>query len=235
MSFNCICKDFANKRENSSNRCFCELWLFQNFTSKEYKLLESIGRQRVFKKGESIFCQEDDAKELFLLKSGRIKLSKYFEDGSEVILDYRGAGDIFGEHVFIDNETYPLSAWAAEKCITCGTNKKDLERVILENPNIGLIMLKNISRKLVSVTNRLESSSISNLEERLFNVLLNIAVDHGIKREGGVDIPFPLTHEELGFVVNAHRVSITKAIKNLTETDRVKRVGKFFFIPNRVN
>ena len=37
---------------------------------------------------------------MFLIKSGRIKLSKIFADGREATLDYRKAGDTFGENMF---------------------------------------------------------------------------------------------------------------------------------------
>ncbi len=39
-------------------------------------------------------------------------------------------------------------------------------------------------------------------------------------------IDFPLTHEELGFLVGAHRVSITRAMKVLKESGKVVREGK---------
>ena len=36
----------------------------------------------------------------------------------------------------------------------------------------------------------------------------------------------PFTHEELSFLVGAHRVSITRAMKTLREAGRVARRGK---------
>ena len=56
---------------------------------------------------------------MFLIKNGRIKLSKVNEDGSEVTLDFRKAGDFIGENIFTGQEDYPLSAWALEDTITC--------------------------------------------------------------------------------------------------------------------
>ena len=41
-----------------------------------------------------------------------------------------------------------------------------------------------------------------------------------------MSIQFPLTHEELGFLVGAHRVSITKAMKALKEGGRIVQEGR---------
>ena len=54
----------------------------------------------------------------FLLKTGRIKLSKVDDDGSEVTLDFRKVGDFIGENILTGQEDYPLRAWALEDTIT---------------------------------------------------------------------------------------------------------------------
>ncbi|MFC1835748.1 helix-turn-helix domain-containing protein [Thermodesulfobacteriota bacterium] len=43
-------------------------------------------------------------------------------------------------------------------------------------------------------------------------------------------IQFPLTHEELSFLVGAHRVSITRAMKVLKDSGRLKQEGRFLII-----
>lgn len=47
---------------------------------------------------------------------------------------------------------------------------------------------------------------------------------------GGWNIAFPLTHEKIGFLVGAHRVSITKALKKLQDAVRVRSKGKYLFV-----
>jgi CRP/FNR family transcriptional regulator len=42
--------------------------------------------------------------------------------------------------------------------------------------------------------------------------------------ESGYGIPFPLTHEDLSFLVGVHGVSITKAMKDLKESGRIIQV-----------
>lgn len=231
MSNLCICKGIANKSNNESSRCFGQLWLFENFNNDEYNLLKSIGKQKAIHKGQTIFSQGDPADEIFLIKSGRIVLSKYSEDGVEITLDYRKEGELFGEDVFANDNSYPVNAKAIEETITCGANKYDIEEIVLKNPNIGLKMMRNMSKNIYSLTNRLEGITIGDLEQRLYNVLVDIIKKHGAKNNMGYKLSFALTHEELGFLVNAHRVSVTKSLNKLIESGKIIKDGKYFVLP----
>jgi CRP/FNR family transcriptional regulator len=61
-------------------------------------------------------------------------------------------------------------------------------------------------------------------------VLITVAKEHGIRTQNGLRIQFPLTHEELSFLVGAHRVSITKAMKALKKAGRLSQEGKTLII-----
>ena len=231
MLTKCLCKDVAEKCGNYTTKCFCKLWFFENFREEEYNILKSIGRQKVFSKGQTVFYQGAPADEVFLVKTGRIKLVKYFEDGSEVILDFRKNGDLFGENVFADEGVFPMHAIAMEETVTCGAKKADLEKIILRNPNIGLIILKNMSGKISSLTSRIGSMAVGDLEDRIYQILTNIARRHGLRKGRIFRMAFPLTHEELGFLANAHRVSVTKAVGKLIKSGRVVKSGRIYSFP----
>jgi CRP-like cAMP-binding protein len=65
-------------------------------------------------KDQALFLQGDPADKMFLIKGGRIKLSKVLEDGSELTLDIRKAGDFVGENMFSEEGEYPVSAYCLE-------------------------------------------------------------------------------------------------------------------------
>lgn len=228
---NCLCRDLTEKCRHCSPKCFRDLWLFRNFSEEEYSLLQSIGRLKVFSRGQLVFLQGTPSDEMFLIKAGRIKLSKYLPDGSEVILDFRKSGELFGENAFIGEELFPMNAAAMEETITCGAKRSDLESLILRHPRIGITMLGNMSERIQNLSIRVENMAIGNLEERLFQILCHIAKEHGSKMGTLSRIAFPLTHEDLGFLASAHRVSVTKALSRLLKSGRVIRKGKMYSLP----
>ena len=116
-----------------------------------------------------------------------------------------------------------MSAICLQDTLTCGFSKIQFEQLILRNPNIGLQVIKNLSERISWLTSRVGNLTVTNIEERLYRVLCNVAKEHGASSSRGVVIQFPLTHEDLGFLTGAHRVSITRAMSAL------KRAGKILF------
>jgi signal-transduction protein with cAMP-binding, CBS, and nucleotidyltransferase domain len=112
---NCHCEQNMPSGMAVSPKCVQDIWLFSEFDAEDMAVLASVGRRKVFRRGEAVFHQGAPANALFLIKSGRVKLSKTFADGREITLDYRKAGDTFGENMFIEEGCYPVAAWAIEE------------------------------------------------------------------------------------------------------------------------
>jgi CRP-like cAMP-binding protein len=222
----CTCNDLIPPGVEVSPICIGHLWVFENLKPGELAALVQAAGRKSYQKGQVVFSQGDPANRMFLLKAGLVKLSKITAEGNEITLDIRKAGDFLGESMLIEDADYPLTALCLEDTLICGFNKADFEKLILENPNIGLQVIKNLSNRINWLTERVGSLSLTNLEERLYQVLTQVAREHGIKSPRGCSIQFPLTHEELGFLVGAHRVSITKAMKALKEGGRILQEGK---------
>lgn len=56
-----------------------------------------------------MFLQGDPVDKMFFIKGGRVKLSKVLEDGTELTLDIRKAGDFVGENMFSEEGHYPVT------------------------------------------------------------------------------------------------------------------------------
>ncbi|MFT5701401.1 MAG: CRP-like cAMP-binding protein [Desulforhopalus sp.] len=217
----CLCKAIAGPDIELSPICLGELWMFENLPQAEVaELIREANRQKLAK-GDHLFMQSDPAEELFLIKGGRVKLAKIFEDGRELTLDIRKDGDFLGENVFSDQGQYPVSAICLEDTMTCGFNKNQFEQLVLKHPTIGLQVIKNLSDRVTWLTSQVGSLAVTNIEERLHRVLCNVAKKHGTTSSQGTVIQFPLTHEDLSFLTGSHRVSITRAMKALKEAGKI--------------
>lgn len=222
----CLCTQIAGNSIELSPTCIGHLWIFQNLDPEEIEALSNEAIRKKLNKGESLFLQGDSADEMFLIKGGRIKLSKFHEDGTELTLDIRKAGDFVGENMFSDEGEYPVSAYCLEETITCGFSRNQFEKLVLKYPKIGLQVIKNLSERVTWLTSRVDSLAVTNIEDRLFRVLKNVAEEHGTINSKGTTIQFSLTHEDLSFLTGAHRVSITRAMKALKESGKIIHEGK---------
>lgn len=76
--------------------------------------VEKFTSQRTYERGQTVYCLDDPAEELFQINRGRVKIVRLSPDGQQKILDIYQAGDFFGE-----------------LCI-CGGHKRTEQAVALE-------------------------------------------------------------------------------------------------------
>lgn len=228
----CLCEQIAGKDIQLAPTCIGRLWIFQNLKAKELEALTQEALRKKLDKGQPLFLQDDPADEMFLIKGGRIKLTKFLEDGSELTLDIRKAGDFVGENMFSEESVYPVSAYCLEDTLTCGFTRNRFEQLVLQYPNIGLQIIKNLSERISWLTSRVGSLAVTNIEDRLYRVLVSVAREHGALSPQGTVIQFPLTHEDLSFLTGAHRVSITRAMKSLKRAGKIIDNNKQLILPN---
>ena len=190
----CLCKQMAEKDIELSPTCIGSLWVFQNLAPEEIEALSRKALRKKMIKGQTLFLQGDSADEVFLIKGGRIKLTKVLEDGTELMLDIRQAGDFVCENMFFEEGRYPVSAVCLEETLTCGFTRSQFEEWVLQHPTVGLQVDKTLSERIPSLTNRAGSLAVENFEDRLYRVLCNVAKAHGAQNPQGVVIQFPLTH-----------------------------------------
>jgi CRP/FNR family transcriptional regulator len=227
----CTCDELLEGRPGVTQVCLAHLWLFQALSDAEVEALTAAAWRKPFAKGQYVFIQGDPAALLFVIKAGRVKLVKTDEDGTEILVDIRKAGDFLGETFLSADTDYPLTAECVEDSLLCGFSKESFEQLVTQHPNIGLQIMRNMSERISWLTSRVGSASSTHLEERLYAVLVTVAREHGTRTSGGLVIEFPLTHEELSFLVGAHRVSVTRALKALREAGKVTQQGRRLVLP----
>jgi CRP/FNR family transcriptional regulator, cyclic AMP receptor protein len=227
----CLCEQIAGNDIELSPTCIGHQWIFQNLEAEE---VEALSREALRKKsttGKALFLQGDPTDEMFLIKGGRVKLSKVLEDGVELTLDIRKAGDFVGENMFSEEGHYPVSAYCLEDTLTCGFSRGQFEHLVLQHPKVGLQIIKNLSERINWSTHRVGSLAVTNIEDRLYRVLTSVAKEHGTISPQGTVIQFPLTHEDLSFLTGAHRVSITRAMKALKAAVKIIHEDKRLILP----
>ena len=227
----CLCEQIAGEDIELSPTCIGHLWIFQNLDPEEIEALSREALRKKSVKGQPLFLQGDPTDEMFLIKGGRVKLSKVHEDGNELTLDIRKEGDFVGENMFSEEGRYPVSAYCLEDTMTCGFSRSQFEQLVLQHPKVGLQIIKNLSARISWLTMRVGSLSVTNIEDRLYRVLISVAREHGTISPKGTIIQFPLTHEDLSFLTGAHRVSITRAMKALKAAGKIIDEDRRLLLP----
>ena len=132
----------------ASEMCVGRVWLFESLEPPELQALIGAAVRKVHAPGHAIFVQADPTDRMFLIKAGRVRLSKLLEDGTEFTLDIRKAGDFLGENMLGEEAVYPVTAWCMEETLWFF----DLVQVPLETRKIDLSILRELLSGLLGET-----------------------------------------------------------------------------------
>lgn len=182
-----------------------EIDIFRDLAGDDLLWLEQTTRMTTVRKGQVIYHQEDTAEGLFLLKQGRVRLSRVSAGGKKLELALLEPGTFFGEMPLLGERMRQASAEAVEDSLLCVMSQADIERLVLRTPRVALRMLEVVGRRLAQSEARLEDLAYRSVPARLASVLLRLGRDHGDLIEG-------LTHQDLGDMVGAYRETVTKTL-----------------------
>ena len=128
----CACKEQWGERYTVATACIGQVWLFDDLPAPDRAALVGAACRALYAKRAAIFREGEPATQMFLIKAGRVKLSKLGATGTELTLDYRKAGDFLGETVLHVEAAYPLTATCTEDTITCGFTKVRFEALVIK-------------------------------------------------------------------------------------------------------
>jgi CRP-like cAMP-binding protein len=95
-------------------QALAEIPLFQGLPPAALQEMLRHGHSCQARKDEFFFMQGDEAEHLYVLTSGRVKLSQVTPEGQQVILRVLGVWQMFGGVALLGNDVFPVSAQAIE-------------------------------------------------------------------------------------------------------------------------
>ena len=142
------------------------------------------GRTETFNKDEIIFFEGDKGEKFFFLIEGLVKIYKSADNDREIVLRHIRPGEMFGEVILFESETYPVSATALRGSTLFSINRTLFMELFREEP-FRKYFTGNIFRKLRYLADKVAFLNAYDVEERFF---LFIDEHYGIKPVINVDI-----------------------------------------------
>lgn len=172
--------------------------------------------------GQIIFQERATADLLFFLVDGQVRLLHYTNTGQSVTHYRVEAGEFFAEIVlFLD--TYACSAIADRPSRVAVIPKAALEIELRHNPELAMVFLAQMSRRLHFTKIMLELRSIRSARERLLRYLqIMIPLTGAGQSSIEFDRPFKVIAEELGLSAEVFSRTL-KLLQDEGIIDRVQR------------
>ncbi|OGU44141.1 MAG: hypothetical protein A2000_03900 [Ignavibacteria bacterium GWB2_36_8] len=200
-----------------------KLWYLENFNlfkgldENSMMELNKISSMREIKKEEPIYFANEPSKSIYFLKTGRVKIAKYFSDGNEKILTIINPGEIFGEMAYLDEGQRTDYAITVEPSLICAINKNDLESFIEKNPELNLKLTRILGLKLRSFSERIEDLIFRDADQRVTSFILRYAEKNGKKVGDQIFVKPFLKHQNIGELTACSRQTVNYILTGLRD------------------
>lgn len=172
--------------------------------------LANIAHSTHYDAGEFIFGEGERAVGIFLVESGRVKISRFARDGREHILHFIGPGDTFNDVAALDGGPNPATAIAFEDSHVWCVERGALQALVERRPPLAWALIESLARRARHLVSTVQDLAMRNVRGRLARMLLEQAES----MERG-DIPVALTQEEMASRLGTVREVVGRSLRAL--------------------
>ncbi len=200
--------------------------LFSAFDRSVLHDLVRSARPVVCERNVVIFEEDDEARELFVVRSGRIAVGRRSVDGRESLVALMEAGDVFGEMPLFDQGTRSASARALEHSEMLGIPYGVVRAALDAKPELLWEVVRLLAERLRNTDSALADAVFLDVTGRTAKRLLELA-------GGEDDFQLPITQEELAGLVGASRERVNKSIAAFIRLGWIEQLDRRYRIVAR--
>jgi len=205
--------------------------LFAGLSDEELGSLARLLVERRYGPGDVVLPEEETGRCVYIVREGRVKVSRWLPSGRELILAYHDAPEHFGEMALLDGRTTPATVTAVTAAAIVLLDRVHFEG-LLRTPNFARALLQVLCDRCRDAWSQLEILNQREPDARLRMALHRLCQSHGRAEPDGVWIDLRLTHRELANIVGVTRETATRALSRLEADELVIPRDKSFLVPD---
>ncbi|MCH7498354.1 MAG: Crp/Fnr family transcriptional regulator [Candidatus Marinimicrobia bacterium] len=208
-----------------------KIWDLQNFNlfkeveDQTLTDLADLSQMNYTNKKEVVYFPEEPSNTIYMLISGKIKISRISPDGRSVILALLGAGEIFGESAILGQETHQNIAEVVEDAVVCAIDRKAFLKILEKSNALSRQFRTHLGLRIRKVESQIEDLVFKDAHFRVLNFLLRYMEDFGKQMENLWEVRPFLTHQEIAELTATCRQTVNAILNEL------KSAGKIDFSP----
>lgn len=206
--------------------------IFSELDADRLKQISQLGSRKFYKKDSWVLHENETGSALFVIISGKVKVSRESDDGKEVILTILNESDFFGEMAILDGLSRSAGVIAIEETELFIIQRTDFLNLLQEHPEISVALLQELTRRLRASDLRIKSLSLRDAEGKVASVILQLADDIGKIKQGKVEIErLPFQHD-LANMAGTSRETISRTLHSFAKRGLIELEGTRLIINN---
>lgn len=162
-----------------------------------------------------IYNQEEDTAQIYIVKSGRVRLSYFNSEGAEKIYLFALPGCMFGEETcFEPSAQYLHAATIVDSELYC-IPKDCFLRQLSQDVALNAQVLASLSHKVCVMMEHIRRFSFLNARGRVAAVFVDLVHWFGVPTDQGIRIDLPVIQQGIGNLINVSRLTVNQVIGEL--------------------
>ncbi len=195
------------------------VFLFCDLDDASLDLLSKECLVREYKKNKQIFSELEEAKYIYIILRGKVKIYKLSDNGSEHILHIHTDGALIAEASIFDLSFYPAYCTSLTETKVLAISKKTLINLIEKQPKLALKFLAAYSRRLRSFVEKIESLTLTNIKQRVFNHFL----ENSKNVDGQLVCELKMSKKDLANYIGTRPETVSRVLKTLLDEKLIQK------------
>lgn len=198
----------------------------------DWTAVASLGQTIHAHKHDTIFHQDQPARHIYVVLSGRIRLFLTSPAGDEKAIAIIGKNGLLGECGLFDHPTYNNGAIAASKATLLKIPVERFKEAFFATLSLAHQVLRFLDGKNRILASHTLQLSFYSATQRICFTLLQLGRTYGKTVDGRRIITVRFTHQELANVVGTSRVTVANTMKVLERNRILSKEGGMYVIEN---
>ncbi len=189
---------------------------FCGFAEPVLRALDHASHKSTVPAGAILFVEGQNARGMFILCSGRVKLSTTSREGKILVLKMVEAGEAVGLSAAISGLGFEMTAETATPCQLTFIDRKNLLNLLENYSEFGMHAAQSLSRDFRCAYRDIHDLVLTRSSAgKLARLLLSHSPDPDALENFELEPRFPMTHEEMAQRIGASRETVTRLLSGL--------------------
>jgi len=195
--------------------------------------LAAITSAAAYPKGATLFVEGQSPRGVFVLCTGRVKLSTSSADGRSLILRISASGEVLGLPATVTGNPYDLTADVIEPTQANFISREDFLCFLREHGEAALRVAQQLGETYHSAIAEMRTIGLSHSAgEKFARFLLDLVADR-VEGKGKTRLTLTLTHEEIAQMNGATRETVTRLFADFKKKQFLQVRGSTLIITNK--
>lgn len=206
------------KKQLQSKRFFNEL------SEENQKLLLDQGEEIEVESGTILFKEGDLFEHIYLVRSGKVRLSKMTTEGKEFSIHLKQKDELVGEGNLFHDEIITVTAEVIEDAVLIRFDRHTFESILQQNSEIAVTFMKLFALNTQSTQAKFRDLILSGKTGALYSTLIRFCNSYGVKNEEGILIDVQLTNQDIANYIGTTRENVNRTLNELRKEEIISMV-----------